>query len=167
MDIIETERLRIRWLYGGDATFILELVNDPDWLRNIGDKGVRDLDDARRYIAEGPVAMYERHGFGLNAVVLKATGEPIGICGILKRDTLDCPDIGFAFLPAHRGRGYAHEAATAVMGHARSVLGLGRIAAVVSPGNDDSVRLLEKLGLRFSHELDDDGTGCLKVYFTG
>lgn len=167
MDIIETERLRIRWLYDGDAAFILELVNDPDWLRNIGDKGVRDLDDARRYIAEGPVAMYERHGFGLNAVVLKATGEPIGICGILKRDTLDCPDIGFAFLPAHRGRGYAHEAAAAVMGHARSVLGLGRIAAVVSPGNDDSVRLLEKLGLRFSHGLDDDGTDCLKVYFTG
>lgn len=166
MTLIETNRLRIRWLERDDAAFILALVNDPDWIRHIGDKNVRDLDDARRYIAEGPVAMYERHGFGLNAVVLKATGEPIGICGILKRESLEWPDLGFAFLPAHRGRGYAHEAAAAVMGHARSVLGLGRIAAVVSPGNDDSVRLLEKLGLRFSHALDDDGADRLEVYFT-
>lgn len=167
MILIETSRLRIRWLERDDAAFILALVNDPDWIRNIGDKGIHGLDDARRYIAEGPVAMYERHGFGLNAVVLKATGEPIGICGILKRDTLDCPDIGFAFLPAHRGRGYAHEAATAVMGHARSVLGLGRIAAVVSPGNGDSIRLLKKLGFTKERELALDGGDNVVLYVLG
>ncbi len=149
MEILETERLRIRWLNRDDAPFILKLLNDPDWLRYIGDRGVRNLDDARAYIEEGPVAMYHEHGCGLYAVDLKEPAETIGLCGVLRRDMLDDPDLGFAFLPGHRGRGYAHESSVAVMCHARSVLGMQRIVAVVSPGNDASMKLLEKLGFRF------------------
>lgn len=147
--VIETDRLQLRELVPEDAGFILELLNQPSWLRYIGDKGVRTLDDARRYIEEGPRAMYARHRLGLYRVGLKSTGEPIGLCGLLKRDTLEDVDIGFAFLPDHWGRGYAFEAASATMRHGLTELGLPRIVAIVSPGNEPSVRLLQKLGLRF------------------
>lgn len=144
----ETPRLRIRRMTADDASFILELLNDSDFLRYIGDRGVRTLDDAAAYIANGPVASYERHGFGLYLVSLAGTGVPIGIAGILRRDSLDHPDIGFAFLPAHRGQGYALEAARAVMDHAERDLGLDRVVAIVSPDNSASRRLLEVLGFR-------------------
>jgi RimJ/RimL family protein N-acetyltransferase len=141
--------LRIRELTPADAPFILALLNDPDFIRNIGDRNVRTPDDARRYIEAGPMASYARHGFGLCLVQTIDGAEPIGICGVLKRDELPEPDIGFAFLPAYRSQGYAREAATAVLTHARAVLRLPRLLAFVNPDNGPSIRLLERLGFRF------------------
>ena len=139
----------IRKLSTDDAEFIVELLNQPSFLRYIGDKGVRDNVDAVQYIQTGPVASYERFGFGLYLVELKETGVPIGICGLLKRDSLPDVDVGFAFLPAYWSQGYALESAAAVMTYGREVLGLRRIVAITSPDNDASIRLLEKIGLRF------------------
>jgi RimJ/RimL family protein N-acetyltransferase len=147
--VLETERLILRWMSTGDAGFILELLNEPSWLRFIGDRGVRTVEDARDYILNGPVAMYARLGFGLYLVELKEDGSPIGICGLIKRDFLDDVDIGFAFLPRYWGQGYAYEAASAVLAYGQGVLGLKRIVAITTPDNDRSARLLEKLGLRF------------------
>jgi RimJ/RimL family protein N-acetyltransferase len=147
--LIETPRLRLRRFTPDDAAFILALVNDPAWRRHIGDKGVRNLDDARRYLADGPLASYQRFGFGLLRVELAATGEPIGMCGVLKRVTLPDPDVGFAFLPAFRGHGYAREALAAVLADARGRLGLPRVLAITSPDNARSITVLEKAGFRF------------------
>jgi len=151
--VLETERLRLRPFSLEDAPFAMALVNDPDWLRYIGDRNVRTIQDAESYLRKGPVAMYERLGLGMLVVVLKSTGEPIGTCGLIRRDTLDDVDIGFAFLPAHRGRGYALEAAKAVLEHGRRDHGLGRIVAIVSRDNERSIRLLETLGLRFERTI--------------
>jgi len=147
--VVETERLTLRRLEIGDAAFILGLLNDPSFLRFIGDKGVRTLDDAREYISSGPIASYERFGFGLYLTARKDDDVPIGICGLLKRDSLMDVDVGFAFLPRFWSKGYALEAASAVMAHGRNVLGLTRIVAITSPANEASIRLLEKLGMRF------------------
>jgi RimJ/RimL family protein N-acetyltransferase len=147
--VLETVRLILRRLSAGDAAFILELVNDPGWLRFIGDRGVRTLDDARQYILSGPVDMYERLGFGLYAVELKDGGAAIGMCGLIKRDTLPDIDLGFAFLPRFVGQGYASEAAAGVLAYARRALGLSRVLAITSPDNDRSIRLLERIGFRF------------------
>lgn len=147
--MIETERLVLRQLALDDAPFILELVNDPDWLRHIGDKNVHNLDDARGYLEKGPMDMYRRVGFGLLRVELRQGGMPIGMCGLIKRETLDDVDIGFAFLPAYRARGYAREAAQATLAYGRDVVGLRRIVAITSPDNEASGRLLEAIGLRF------------------
>ena len=143
--ILETDRLRLREFTAEDAPFILELVNEPDWLRFIGDRGIRDLDAARRYIAEGPRTMQARLGFSLWCVEARADGTPLGMCGLIKRDNLEHVDLGFAFLARYRGRGYAREAAAAVLAHARG-LGLGRLAAITDPMNVRSIRLLEALG---------------------
>ncbi len=132
-----------------DAEFILELLNDPSFIRYIGDKGVRDLDAARRYIIDGPVKSYDANGFGLYLAELKTNETPIGICGLVKRDTLPHADIGFAFLPAYWNQGYAFESAAAVMDHARETLKLGCILAITSPDNEASEKLLDKIGLRF------------------
>jgi ribosomal-protein-alanine N-acetyltransferase len=147
--ILETKRLRLRRLSEQDSEFILKLVNEAAFVQNIGDKGVRTLDDARDYISSGPVASYEKHGFGLYCVELKDTEEPIGICGLLRRETLDDVDIGFAFLTQFRGRGFAPESAGAVMEYGRTALGLKRIVAITSPDNEASIRVLQKIGLRF------------------
>jgi RimJ/RimL family protein N-acetyltransferase len=149
MKVLETDRLVLRWLNVDDAPFILELLNDPSFIRFIGDKGVRDLEGARNYILNGPIASYEKFGFGLNAVDLKEANASIGICGILKRDTLPHPDIGFAFLPAYWHKGYAFESAAAVMKHAREALAINEVLAIATPDNEASSRLLEKIGLRF------------------
>jgi RimJ/RimL family protein N-acetyltransferase len=158
MIILETDRLILSKLSLEDAEFMFELVNEPSFIRYIGDKGVRNLDDARAYIVDGPVASYERNGFGLYKVELKASGAPIGICGLLKRDTLPDADIGFAFLPAHWSQGYAFESAAAVMNYAREALKLKRILAITSPDNQASAKLLGKIGLRFERmiKLSDD-----------
>jgi RimJ/RimL family protein N-acetyltransferase len=150
--VLETERLELRRLSPRDAAFIVELLNDADFLLNIGDKGVRNETDAFRYLSEGPLASYEKHGFGLWLVSVKEEG-PVGMCGLLKRDTLPDVDIGFAFLPQFRGRGYASEAATAVMRYGREALGIDRIVAIVSPGNERSINVLEKIGLRFDRTM--------------
>jgi RimJ/RimL family protein N-acetyltransferase len=149
LKVLETDRLVLRWLSTDDAEFILALLNDPAFLRFIGDKGVRTLEDARNYILNGPVDMYTRLGFGLYWVGLKEGDIPIGMCGLIKRDGLDDVDIGFAFLPQFRAQGYAHEAAAAVMAYSKDALGLKRIVAITSPDNYASGRLLERLGLRF------------------
>ena len=153
MIVCETRRLRLRYLTPQDAAFILELLNEPDFIRNIGDRGVRTLEDARRYIQSGPVTGYAKAGFGLYLVELKESGTPIGVCGLLKRDYLEDVDVGFALREGFRRQGYAFEAAEAVMSHGREVLGLGRIVAITSPGNDASIRLLRRLGLRFERRL--------------
>jgi RimJ/RimL family protein N-acetyltransferase len=147
--VLETERLILRRLELGDAPFIVELLNDPSFLRYIGDKGVRSLDDAREYLRTGPLASYERFGFGLFLTVLREGEIPIGICGLLKRDSLEDVDVGFAFLPRYWSKGYAFEAASAVLAYGRQELGLGRIVAITSPDNTASMRLLEKLGLAY------------------
>jgi [ribosomal protein S5]-alanine N-acetyltransferase len=158
--VTETPRLRLRHLASADAPFILELLNDPDFLGNVGDRGVRNLQDARRYIETGPVASYRRHGFGLCAVELKASGAAIGLCGLLRRDTHPDVEIGFALLPRFRHQGYAREAAQAALRLGTRVFGLGRIVAITSPGNSDSIRILETLGLRFERTVrfSDDGS---------
>jgi RimJ/RimL family protein N-acetyltransferase len=151
--VFETFRLVLRRLEERDAEFILTLVNDPAWLQFIGDRGVRTLDEARAYVRNGPIDMYARVGFGLYCVEAKASGETIGICGLIKRDTLDDVDLGFAFLPQWRGGGYAYEAASATMTYARETLNLQRLVAIVSPGNERSIGLLEKLGFHFEKPL--------------
>ena len=158
MNILETERLVLRRLSVDDAEFILQLLNEPSFLRYIGDKGVRNIADAVRYLETGPLASYERFGFGLYLVELKDSGIPIGMSGLLKRDSLPDVDIGFAFLPSFWSQGYAFESAAAVMTYGRDVLGLRRIVAITSLDNQASARLLEKVGLRFERliKLADD-----------
>jgi len=145
--VIETARLTLHRLTLDDAAFILALVNEPAWLQYIGDRGVRTIDDARNYIRNGPMAMYERLGYGLWLVRHRVDGIAMGLCGLLKRDSLDAPDIGFAFKPAFWGHGYAREAAAATLEYARTVLGVQRVLAVVLPGNSRSINLLERLQL--------------------
>ncbi len=149
MLVLETERLALRRLTIDDAAFMLGLLNEPSFLQNIGDKGVRTEADAREHIRTGPVASYDAHGFGLYLVSLRDTGEPIGTCGLLKRDALDDVDVGFALRPEFWSQGYAFESASAVIAYARNTLGLSRIAAIVSPDNTASIGLLERLGLTF------------------
>ncbi len=149
MKVLETERLILRRVTVEDCVFILELLNDPSWLRFIGDRGVRTLDGARDYILKSLVGLYERLGFGLYLTELKGVGVPIGICGLIKRDSLEDVDIGFAFLPKFRGQGYAYESAAAVMEYGKRAFGINRLVAITSPDNYDSARLLEKLGFNF------------------
>jgi RimJ/RimL family protein N-acetyltransferase len=147
--VLETDRLVLRHLTLNDAPFIVELLTQPSFLRFIGDRGVKDKQTARQYLLKGPIASYEKHGFGLNLVFLKESGDPLGICGLLRRDTLPDVDVGFAFLPAHWRRGYAKEAASAMVDHGHRVHGLRRIVAITSPDNVASIGVLEKIGLKF------------------
>lgn len=153
MIVCETPRLRLRHLLDRDAAFILELLNEPDFIRNIGDREVRTLEDARRYIQHGPMVSYSQHGFGLWLVELRESSEPIGICGLLKRDYLQDVDVGFALREAHRGKGYAFEAAEAAMRYGQEDLGISRIVAITSPDNHASGKVLRKLGLAFERTL--------------
>jgi RimJ/RimL family protein N-acetyltransferase len=148
MNVIETQRLVLRQLELDDAAFILELLNEPAFLRFIGDKGVRTLGGAREYMLKGPIDSYGRHGFGLLAACL-LDGTPIGICGLVKRDGLTEADVGFALLSRHCANGYAAESASAVLVHARQVLRLPRVVAITSPENRGSIAVLEKIGLKF------------------
>jgi RimJ/RimL family protein N-acetyltransferase len=149
MIVLETERLVLRRLTADDAAFILELLNEPSFLRFIGDRGVRSLDDARRYIETGPMAMYAEHGFGMFLTELKEDAVPIGICGLMKREALPDVDVGFAFLPRFWSRGYALESATAVVELGRRAFGLKRITGITKPDNRSSIKVLERLGLTF------------------
>ena len=149
MKILETERLLIRQLTFDDADFIIELLNDPSFIQNIGDRKVRNVEDARAYVLNGPVASYAKNGFGLSLVILKATGESIGMCGLIKRDALEDVDIGYAYLPRFWSKGYAIEAALAMKSHAKETVQLKRLVAIVDPANAGSIRVLEKLGMKF------------------
>lgn len=156
MPVLQTERLDLRQLRLDDAAFIHALVNDPEWLRHIGDRGVRTVADARRYLESGPIAMYARLGFGLWLVQRREAG-PLGLCGLIKRDSLQDVDLGFAFMPAARGRGYALEAGAAALDYGFEVLGLPRVVAITSPHNAMSARLLARLGFFLEGELPREG----------
>lgn len=143
-----TTRLRLRELHEGDAPFIVAILNDPDFLRFIGDRGVRNADEAVAYLEKGPLSSYRENGFGMYLVEQTADDAPVGICGLVRRAGLDGPDLGFAFLPAFRSLGFAHEASRAVLDHAVETLRIDRVLAIVSLGNVASIALLEKLGLQ-------------------
>ena len=149
MTILETDRLRLRKLSTDDAEFTLRLLNEPSFIQNIGDKGVRTIDDACSYILNGPVASYETFGFGLWLVETKESGTPMGMCGLLKRDALEDVDIGYALVPEFWSRGYALESASAVLSYASKTLGLKRVVAITDPDNQGSIRLLDKMGFEF------------------
>ena len=153
MNVLETTRLNLRQLSVEDAEFMLGLLNEPSFLRFIGDRGVRTVEDSRQYILKGPVESYERLGFGMWLVELKESQVPIGLCGLVKRDFLPDVDIGFAFLPGFWSKGYAYESAAAVKDYARNVLGIKRLVAIVNPDNNTSGKLLEKIGLTFERML--------------
>lgn len=171
MKILETERLLLRTLQISDAPFYLELLNTPDFIANIGDRKVRTLKAARDSIRSGPVAMQAARGHSIYLVELKSTGEPIGMSGLIKRDTLDDVDLGYAFLPRHFGKGYAYEAALAVLAHARERIGLARVVAITSPGNTASNNVLTKAGMHFEKVVfltpEDTGTRLYSIDFPG
>ena len=146
---LATERLELRRVTEGDAPFILALLNEPAFLRFVGDRNVHTLEDAATYIRDRMLASYAAHGFGFEVMQLRGTDIPIGICGLVKREALEHPDIGFAMLAQFCGKGYAIEAARAVLAHAREALGLTQIVAITAAENHASGKLLEKLGLNF------------------
>jgi ribosomal-protein-alanine N-acetyltransferase len=150
---LETTRLTLRRLVLEDAPFLVLLLNQPSFLAHIGDRGVRTIEDAHRYLRDGPLAMYERTGFGLWHVARKSDGAAIGLCGLLRRDSLPDVDVGYALLPDYWGSGYAFEAVSATLRHAARKFALQRVIAVVSEGNAASIRVLEKAGLRFERKV--------------
>lgn len=165
MPILRTTRLVLRELTLRDATFILELLNEPGFITFIGDKGVRDLAGAEKYLREGPLASYAKHGFGLWAVTLKDTGTAIGACGLLQREFLAHPDLGYAFLARFTGQGYAHEAASAVLGHARERLKIPTLHALTAEQNPASIKLLNRLGFAFERFIaPPDQTGPSRLF---
>jgi [ribosomal protein S5]-alanine N-acetyltransferase len=147
--ILETERLILREVVESDDAFMLDLLNQPSFIRYIGDRNVRNLEQSRDFIENRYRASYRTNGFGLYAVELKENQTPIGICGFVRRDTLPDADIGFAFLPQFERQGYAFESASAVMEYGGNVLGLKRVLAITSVDNESSGRLLGKLGFKF------------------
>ena len=149
MNVIETERLNLREATEEDAAFMLELLNDPDFKRHVADRGVRTLEEARGYVREKFVESYRRNGYGFWLVETKETGEAAGVCGLVSRAELPGVDVGYAFLPRFRSKGYAYESAAAVVRRAREQLGLRRLYAIVNPDNPASIRVLEKLGMSF------------------
>ncbi len=166
MKVCETERLVLRLLVLDDAPFILQLLNEPSFLKNIGDKGVRNIEDACQYIVQGPRASYTKNGFGLYLVALQETLTPMGICGLIKREGLDDPDIGYAFLPEFWSQGYAFEAAAAVLIFASETLAMQRIVAITTLDNHASIRLLNKLGLQFEKMILLPGASTESRLFT-
>ena len=147
--ILETERLKVRWLTVDNTKFIIELLNSPGWIKFIGDRNVKTEDQAKKYLEDGPLKSYADNGFGLCLVESKDEAIPIGMCGILKREHLDTPDIGFAFLPEFIGKGLAFEVAKATLIYAEETLKLPNILAITVPYNKLSIKLLEKIGMRF------------------
>jgi RimJ/RimL family protein N-acetyltransferase len=146
---LETSRLILRRFDFDDAPFVVSLLNQPSFIANIGDRGVRSIEDAHRYLRDGPMTMYQKHGFGLWHAARKSDGAAVGMCGLLKRDHLPDVDVGYAFLPEYWGLGYAFESASATLRHGAQKFGLQRVIGVVSQGNSASIRVLEKLGMRF------------------
>lgn len=149
LTVLETERLLLRRFVREDAPFILQLVNEPSFIQNIGDRGVRSLADAEKYLENGPISSYARNGFGLLLVQLKESGESIGMGGLIKREALEHVDIGYAFLPAFWSKGYASEAVRGILHYAQQTVGLSHVVAIVDPNNQGSIRVLEKAGFRY------------------
>lgn len=149
MLVLETERLRLRWFATTDAAFILALLNEPSWIANIGERNVHSLAEAEAWIGERLIGGYHRQGFGFWAVERLSDGELVGMAGLVKRDSLPEVDVGYAFLPAFWGQGYAREAAAACLHHAHTVIGLRRVLAITGPDNKASARVLEAIGMRY------------------
>ena len=166
VEVLRTGRLILRHLTEGDAPFVLELLNERGFIDNIGDRGVRDLDGARRYVTEGPGASYQKYGYGLWLAALKATGEAIGICGLVKREGLEDADVGYAFLERSWGQGYAREAAAATLAHARDAIGLAKVVAITAPGNAGSISVLLKIGMKAAGTIHLPNHGGESAYFT-
>lgn len=164
--ILETERLRLRELERTDASFIIELVNTPGWLEFIGDRNVKNIESAVAYIENGPLKSYADNGFGLWLAELKESKILIGMCGILKRDTLENPDIGFAFMPEFTGKGYACEVAQATLNHAKGTLNIDKLVAIVVPTNKRSIHLLEKIGFKFVKLISDPRNNTELMFFS-
>ena len=156
MQVIETDRLVLRWATESDAAFVLDLVTEPSWKKFIGDSGVKTLTGAREYIRDKLIASYYEHGFGLYIVEQKSDGQPVDICGLVKRETLNDVDIGFAFKQAHWSQGFGFESANGVMTFCQENLGLDRLVAITAPDNQPSIRLLQKLGLNYEKTMKLD-----------
>jgi RimJ/RimL family protein N-acetyltransferase len=167
--VLNTERLDLAWLTLDDAPMMLAVWNDPAFMRYVGDRGVRTLEQAREVLDTGLLKLYAEYGYGPFRVRRREDGADLGICGLFRRDGLDEPDIGFAILPEYCGRGYAFEASVAVLDHARDVLRLPCVTAIVSPQNEASIGLLEKLGLRFERPVrmpaDDHDVSLYRIDF--
>jgi len=166
MVVLETERLVLREADADDAVFILELLNSPGFLENIGDRGVRDEDQARGFIEDRLRGSYRDNGFGMWLTIQKADQVPVGIAGLVRREGLDVPDIGYAFIPKVWGQGYAQEAAAAVLAHARGPLGIARLAAITSPENFASMAVLRKIGFSYQGMIELPGIERESTYFT-
>lgn len=147
--VLRTGRLTLRWLAPGDEPLLLAIWNDPAFVQNVGDRGIRTFAQATEALVNGPLQLYSRYGYGPYRVSLADSDTAIGLCGLFRRDNLDDPDIGFAMLPDFCGRGFAYESAAAVLAHARDTLELPKLTAIVSPSNAASIGLIEKLGLRY------------------
>lgn len=147
MNVLETERLTLRCFDESDAAFVLELLNDPAWLSNIGDRNVRTIEEARTWIAQKLVASYRQNGFGLWAMQRRDDDVLMGMCGLLQRDALPELDVGYALAPAFRGHGYAREGVRGCLAYARTRLARSRVFAIVAPHNQPSIRLLEAVGM--------------------
>jgi RimJ/RimL family protein N-acetyltransferase len=165
MKILETKRLRLRQLTLEDAGFLLELMNEPDFIKYVADRGLRTTADAAEYLSKKILPSYARHGFGFYRVELKASLIAIGICGLVKRESLEAPDVGFSVLERFRGNGYAYEAAAAIMNYGRNVLGLTQIIGVTAPENRTSICLLGKLGMSFQRTICLPGYGSESLLF--
>ncbi len=152
-NILETSRLTLRHITIDDAPFVIELLNEPSYHQNIGDRGVRTLADASKYITEKFIGSYEKYGFGLYLVELKNSQTPIGIAGLIKRDSLQDVDIGFAFLSQHHRKGFAVESALGILDYAKNMIGLERIVAITMPHNVGSIRVLEKIGMKYERDI--------------
>lgn len=165
--MFQTKRLQIRKITSSDAPFVFELLNSPGWLKYIGDRGVSDLKKAEAYIEERYVPSY-KNGLGNFIVVLIETGEAIGSCGLYKRDNLEFPDIGFAFLPNYLGKGYGYEAASVILDYALTDLKLEKVLGFTVDYNVASIKLLEKLGLKNvgTFRLEDDHEELLLFQIT-
>jgi RimJ/RimL family protein N-acetyltransferase len=162
--VIETERLSLFEFIPSDAPFVFQLLNTPKWISFIGDRGVRTLDDAIRYIDERIIVSYRKFGFGLYLVKLKDGGVPVGMCGLVRREHLNDVDLGFAFLPDYEKNGYALESSAAVLDFARNGLRLNRVVAITMKENDRSINLLKKLGLQFERMVSSPGESDLMLY---
>ena len=150
MLILETHRLQLAEADLNDAEFIFKLLNSPNWIQYIGDRGIKTLDDAKKYIQNSLIKSYTENDFGLYVMKRKDMHETIGLCGLIKRDELEHPDIGFAILPEFENKGYTCEAAAAILKHADEKLKLKTILAITSKENVKSIKVLEKIGLHYT-----------------
>ncbi|MES2849338.1 MAG: GNAT family N-acetyltransferase [Bacteroidota bacterium] len=161
---LQTERLQLRQFTQNDTQFIIELLNTEGWIKNIGDRNIKTEEQARQYLINGPIKSYADNGFGLSLVTLK-DATPVAMCGLIKRESLPQPDIGYAFLPAYEGKGYAYEIASAVLQYAFTVLKQEKILAITLPENTNSVKLLLKLGMQFEKTFTDATTNELLAMY--